>query len=416
MRRLVLLALLALVCSAAGSATVAEASPSIDYGLQDDAWLAYGEGSVQDRVASLEQAGVGIVRFNLRWDQVEQVRGTFDWTIPDRVLDALHAAGLPALVTLYGAPRWANGGRAPNWAPLSGSTFGRFARIVAIRYSWVRDWLIWNEPNKAQFLRPTSPSVYVSRLLNPGYTAIHLASSRAKVGGGATAPRAGAGGVSPITFMRGMRAAHARLDAYAHHPYPSSRTETPWSGGCSFCTTLTMASLPRLLSEVQRDFGPKRIWLTEYGYQTYPDRTLGISPALQAQYLGQAGLRTFEAPRVDLLIHFLYRDDSDLAGWQSGLETVSGAAKPALDGFRLPLAQESRRGLRTVLWGQVRARNGRQPFRLQVRHGSRWYGVGGTRLTSSRGFYTAVVRSGAGGRFRVWSPRDRAYSPVVTIR
>jgi hypothetical protein len=27
-----------------------------------------------------------------------------------------------------------------------------------------------------------------------------------------------------------MRAAGARLDAYAHHPYPIKPKETPWSG------------------------------------------------------------------------------------------------------------------------------------------------------------------------------------------
>lgn len=220
MRKLLLLLVLALAtCSSAAASTSAQ------FGLQDDAWLAYGEGSVQERVAKLQTAGVSIVRYTVRWDQVEKTRGVHDWTVPDRVLNALHDAKLPALVTLYGTPRWANRGFGPNVAPTSGSSFAAFARAVASRYPWVRDYLIWNEPNKTQFLRPSSPATYVQRLLNPAYAALHAATPGAKVGGGATGPRAGsAGGLSPIDFMRGMRAAHAKLDAY-----PTIRTRRPAS-------------------------------------------------------------------------------------------------------------------------------------------------------------------------------------------
>ena len=51
-------------------------------------------------------------------------------------------------------------------------------------------------------------------------------------------------------------------------PYPSSSRETPFTRGCSYCETITMGTLEKLIAEVGRAFGPKRIWLTEYGYQT----------------------------------------------------------------------------------------------------------------------------------------------------
>ncbi len=47
----------------------------------------------------------------------------------------------------------------------------------------------------------------------------------------------------------------ARLDAYAHHPYALTPTETPWSGGCAKnCETITMATIGRLLTETQKAF------------------------------------------------------------------------------------------------------------------------------------------------------------------
>ena len=52
-------------------------------------------------------------------------------------------------------------------------SFAAFARAAAARYRWVTQRLLWNEPNQARWLRPTSPSVYVRQILNPGYAAIH---------------------------------------------------------------------------------------------------------------------------------------------------------------------------------------------------------------------------------------------------
>ena len=48
-----------------------------------------------------------------------------------------------------------------------------------------------------------------------------------------------------------MGRANAKLDAYAHHPYPvQPQTETPWSGGCKHCQTISMASLEPLTAAV----------------------------------------------------------------------------------------------------------------------------------------------------------------------
>ena len=140
-------------------------------------------------------------------------------TSTDAVLEQLHAAGIDAVVTLYGTPEWANGGKGPNVAPIRGADFAAFAGAAAERYPFVHRWTIWNEPNQRRWLSTASPAQYVTRLLNPAYAAIHAASPSSKVAGGVTAPRGGAGGLSPVAFIRGMGSSGARLDAYAHHPY-----------------------------------------------------------------------------------------------------------------------------------------------------------------------------------------------------
>ena len=145
---------------------------------------------------------------------------------------------------------------------------------------------------------------------------------------------------------------------------------------------------------MQRAFGTRtRIWLTEYGYQTNPpDRLLGVSYATQARYDSEAALRPYLAPRVDLLIHYLVRDEPDPARWQSGLLTVSDLAKPSYAAFRFPFTERSRTGPRTVLWGQIRP-GGRSSYRLEQFRAGSWHWVGGTYATTAHGFYTRAVRA-----------------------
>jgi hypothetical protein len=321
------------------------------------------------------------------------------------------------VVTLYGSPRWANGGRAPNWAPRSGSTFAAFAAAAARRYSWVKLWLVWNEPNQRRWLRPTTPLTYVTKLLNPAFDAIHGATFDAKVGGGVTAPRASTGGVSPVAWIRGMAAANALLDAYAHNPYPLNPLETPTFGGCGHCETITMSTLERLQREVSRGFGSsKRIWLTEYGYQTSPpDRALGVSKASQARYVSEAAYRAFAARNVDMLIQYLYQDEPDLARWQSGYIAAEGGVKLSYRAAQLPLAQVSRTGVRTVLWGQVRSGRGPQRYVLQEFKDGGWRSVGGVATTRANGFLTRTVQAGRGATFRLWHPLGGVVSPSLRV-
>ena len=128
-----------------------------------------------------------------------------------------------------------------------------------------------------------------------------------------------------------MKAAGARgFDAYAHHPYygrPSETPSTPPPPGIhgNAATAVTLGNFSLLTREVTRLYGNKRIWITEYGYQTNPpDRLFGVSFAKQALYLKQSYAIAKKNPRVDMFLWFLLRDEVRYDGWQSGLLTASG--------------------------------------------------------------------------------------------
>src|SRR4051794_36808983 len=430
MRRAASRLMLFVVLSAVAACVVASAaqpSSRVRYGIQDDAWLQFGPGTLNQRLATFKRLGVPLVRFTIHWNEVAPRRPAdpasprdraYDWRRPDRILRGLRRYGLTPVLTLVGTPAWANGGRSPNFAPPRPRHFSAFARAAARRYPWVRYWLIWNEPNKPLWLKPTRAAIYVQHLLNPGYEAIHAVLPHVQVAGGVTAPRGGLGGIAPVTWIHGMAAAHAKLDAYAHHPYPLRPNETPSSGGCRNCPSITMATIPKLLILVRRAFGPKPIWLTEYGYQTNPpDTFLGVSLKRQATNLSLAAMRAWRLPRVTMLIQYLYQDEPQLSRFQTGLAFVDGRWKPSLQAFRLPFAQMGRTGLQATVWGQVRdGRAGRKRYRLEVLRKNAWKPVGRARLTNDHGVFVRTIRVKPGALFRVRSVDQHRFSQQLRVR
>jgi hypothetical protein len=168
-------------------------------------------------------------------------------------MNGLRAHHITTLITICGSPGWANGGQGQNFMPTRG--FGNFA--AARRYPWVRLWTAWNEPNLRTFAAPVSPSLYVKHVLNPAWAALHRANRANRVAGGVTSPRRTPSGMAPTTFAEGMRRAHARLDAYAANPFPTSRNETPFHDPCRHCQTLTMARPGKIRRLVTRLWGAR---------------------------------------------------------------------------------------------------------------------------------------------------------------
>ena len=221
------------------------------------------------------------------------------------------ARNAEVLITIWGTPKWANGGKTPNFLPTSMSTFQNFTKALASRYSgryagypFVRFYGIWNESNLGLFLSPqfnsagkiVSPAAY-AKLAAAGIAGLKAGNSKALVAIGETSsngrnkPKAGAtDSVRPGTFAEGVAKANKKLkfDAWAHHPYPVPVNQKPTQK--VMWPNVALSSLPQFETSIDKWFGRKNIpvWITEYGNETKPGEPAGVTESQQASYLTQA--------------------------------------------------------------------------------------------------------------------------------
>ncbi|HET7647960.1 MAG TPA: glycosyl hydrolase [Gaiellaceae bacterium] len=382
MRRAGVLAAVLLAAVVAASARPAHASRFIRIGVYDEAQTLYGP--VDRTFPLLQQLHVQEIRLNLYWGGKYGVAKTrpqratnpadpaYDWALYDRTVAYAAQYGIHVLFSVYGTPSWAGGGRGPNVAPRRATDLRNFALAAATRYDGryldaqgkvipaVKEWLAWNEPNNPIFLTPqfrrvgkkwvVQSAADYARICTAIYNGVHAAPiTGERVACGGTAPRGNNNpsssrpSVSPLAFLRAVKKAGLKsFDAWAHHPYyagPSDQPTTkPVTAKGAPATAVTLGNIGDLIRELTRLYGNKRVWITEYGYQTNPpDGIFGVTYAKQAAYLKQAFAIARRNPRIDMMLWFLLRDDPNPNGWQSGLVTVNWAKKPAFTAFaRLP--------------------------------------------------------------------------------
>jgi hypothetical protein len=342
----------------------ASAQPKMLIGFQDDPSLRWRD----DRLAVFdlaEQAHAGIVRTTIYWSRIAQTRpangaNPFDPAYLFDDLDefvrnaGLH--GMEVMLTIWGTPAWANGGKGQNYAPTNYSTLQNFTRALASRYSgryqgypFVRYFTVWNESNLGQFLspqydakgKPAAPAIY-AKLYRAAYAGIKGGNSRAVVGIGETSARGrdrvlGRQGSqeteSPGKFaeLLSKQRPALKFDAWSHHPYPTSISGRPLAN--TRWPNVTLSNLPRFERSLATWFKrPVVIWVTEYGHETKPEEPNGVSYAQQSAYVRTALRFVAGDPNVTMFIWFILRDDPTSA-WQSGLVQRNGTKKRSFATF-----------------------------------------------------------------------------------
>ena len=190
---------------------MASAGARMMIGFQDDPSLRWRD----DRLVAFklaQKANAGIVRTTVYWSRIAEERpanatNPFDPGYRFDDLDefvrnaGLH--GMEVMLTIWGTPSWANGGKGQNYAPTDATDMQNFARALASRYSgrfngypFVRYYTVWNESNLGQFLspqydskgKPVAPKIY-AKIYRAAYAGIKSGSPRALIGIGETSAR-----------------------------------------------------------------------------------------------------------------------------------------------------------------------------------------------------------------------------------
>jgi Cellulase (glycosyl hydrolase family 5) len=362
----------------------ASAQPRMLVGFQDDPSLRWRD----DRANVFDlaqQAQAGIVRTTVYWSRIAQTKPTnaanpFDPAYSFDDLDefvrnaGLH--GMEVMLTIWGTPSWANGGKGQNFAPTSYASLQNFARALASRYSgrfqgypFVRYFTVWNESNLGQFLspqyttkgQPAAPAIY-AKLYRAAYAGIKAGNSRALVGIGETSARGrdhylGRQGTqeteSPGKFaeLLSKQRPVLRFDAWSHHPYPTSISGKPLAN--TRWPNVTLTNMPRFEHNLDHWFKRNVImWVTEYGHETKPEEPKGVSYATQSAYTRTALRFVAGDPKVAIFIWFILRDDPTSA-WQSGLVTRDGTKKPSFNAFETLASQYDGRNPQIFVKGGV---------------------------------------------------------------
>ncbi len=346
-----------------------------------------------------KELGVDVFQFQLQWDQVATER-------PDRAIDPADPAyrwpaeldeavaraathGIDVSLMVMFTPRWANGGRARNWAPKDAEDYAEFVRAASRRYPSVDQWMIWGEPSRVANFQPLSRDSRVgprryAKLLDAAYEQLKREDSDNVVIGGMTYS---AGDVKPTDWLRWMRLPNGlppRLDLYGHNPFSERFPDIdkkPYVKGVR-----DISDLDSFYSQLQRDYGRSvneeihrqlrrdhdrydslkkhpdvyrehkdlhkrntwihgllrkkgpHLWLSEFTIGSAPmdEFPFSTTPEGQARWISAAYKLAQDAKYVETLgwISLLDAPATEEGGSTMGLMTYEGARKPSFAAYR----------------------------------------------------------------------------------
>ena len=286
---------------------------------------------------SLANAHVGWLRIDVGWQSLQDTSrsawSAYHLAELDAVVNGARAHGQHLLLTVWGTPRWANGGKAKTVPPTAASDYGNAIGVLANRYRGrVEAWEIWNEPNHPNYFASHDPVAYAA-LVKAAYPAVKAADPSALVVAGSTSYNDV--GWLGQAYAAGMGGNFDVLSTHAYQGLADAPPEAPAAGSIYRFTNL---SAVHDLMAAHGD-AAKKIWVTEFGWSAHANQGTeanwerGVTPQQQADYLVRAvELARVAYPYVDHLFWYNARDrsDTDLHSNSYGVMRTDLSPKPAL--------------------------------------------------------------------------------------
>lgn len=139
-------------------------------------WNSYKYSTTEDlkqAVELMKEAGVGWVRMDFLWGDIEPESGQFQFGKYDNIVDLLSKNNIHILGLLHYSTDWASSCGRWNCPPQDFQLFVDYAVRVATRYKdKIKYWEIWNEPDSSTYWEPQDGLKSYCTLLKNVYVAL----------------------------------------------------------------------------------------------------------------------------------------------------------------------------------------------------------------------------------------------------
>lgn len=214
--------------------------------------------TLKKSVSLMKEAGIGWVRMDFLWQDIEPKEGQFNFKNYDLIVDLLNSQNIQVLGLLNYSADWASSCGMWNCPPRDNKLFVNYAVKVIARYKGrIRFWEIWNEPDSQIYWSPQDGLKKYCALLKEVYTAAKQVYPECKIlNGGFT------NGISSINKFY-ENGAKDYFDIFNMHIF-----EAPANQGA----IKRVLAYPKLAYKIMKrnGDGEKKIWVTEIGCPGIP--------------------------------------------------------------------------------------------------------------------------------------------------
>jgi len=289
-------------------------------------------GALKKAVALMREAGIGWVRMDFLWEDIEPQKGKLNFEKYDYLVDLLTQNNIGILGLLSYSVSWAG----PTWnsPPYSDESFVNFAAQVIGRYKdKVQYWEIWNEPDDEQYWTPQDGLKRYTYLLKKVYLKAKEVAPDCKILNG---------GLSK-TITLSLKNIYKNggkgyFDILAIHPFVNPLNAVD---------VARVKGLYNGCKKIMQDNGDdKKVWFTELGAPGVPSPTqsnswwLGMSPteSQQAEWVKKIYTEILpELPDCEIIFWAFLRDCQNY--WNNGIDYFGllrwdFSKKPAFNAYK----------------------------------------------------------------------------------